>query len=81
MARQNRYNFASYDQKLDVFVFMVVFMSYWPEFWGFGAICMARKTQYMFMSYDQKLVVFAFYGHFHELFPTVLGFQGNLHGS
>ena len=59
--------------------FMVIFMSYCPQFLGFSRICMSRKNPDMFERYDQKLAVLAFYGRFHELLPTVLGFQGVLH--
>jgi hypothetical protein len=45
--------------KLVVFVFMVVFVSYCPQFWGFRVIYKANDTQYMFERHDQKLVVFA----------------------
>src|SRR3954463_10108587 len=49
--------------------FMVVFMSYCPQFWG-------SRVIYMFQSYDQKLVFFAFYGHFHEFLPHSFGVSG-----
>src|SRR3954469_7074498 len=58
--------------------FMVIFMSYCPQFWGSRRIYMPRKYPYMFDSYDHKLVIFAFYCRFHELLPTVLGLQGDL---
>ena len=51
--------------------FMVIFMSYCPQFLGFSRICMSRKNPDMFERYDQKLAVLAFYGRFHELLPTV----------
>ena len=44
--------------------FMVVFMSYFPPFYGSRAIYNNLKTRYMFESYDQKVVVFVFFGHF-----------------
>src|SRR3954465_3874028 len=53
--------------------FMVIFMSYCPQFLGFSRICMSRKNPDMFERYDQKLAVLAFYGRFHELLPTVFG--------
>jgi hypothetical protein len=37
-----------------------LFLSYCPQFWGFGVIYKVHDTQYMFERYDQKLVVFAF---------------------
>jgi hypothetical protein len=46
--------------KLVVFMFMAVFMSYCPQFWGSGAIYNANDTQYMFERHDQKLIIFAF---------------------
>src|SRR4051812_8505976 len=55
--------------------FMVIFMSYCPQFLGFSRICMSRKNPNMFERYDQKLAVLAFYGHFHELCPQFLGFS------
>jgi hypothetical protein len=61
-------------QKLVVFAFMAVFVSYCPQFWGPGVIYKAHDTQYMFERRDQKLVVFAFSGRFHEILPIVLGF-------
>jgi hypothetical protein len=73
------YLFDRHDQKLIVFAFMAIFVSYFPLF-GFWGIYMARDTQYMFERHDQKLVIFAFYDHFHELLPTVLGFRGDLQG-
>ena len=71
--RKTRYMFESYDQKLVVFTFKAIFMSYCAHFSGSKAI-------YMFESYEQKLVVFAFHGSFHELFPTVLALQVDYHG-
>ena len=53
-------------------LFMGVFISYGPLFWG-------SRVIYMFENYDQNLVVFMFCGRLHELFPTVLAFQGDLH--
>jgi hypothetical protein len=41
-------------------VFMAIFVSYCPQFWGFGAIYKAHDTQYMFERHDQKLAVFVF---------------------
>ena len=41
-------------------LFLAVFMSYCPQFWGSRAIYNNLKTRYMFESYDQKLVVFVF---------------------
>ena len=40
--------------------FMVIFMSYCPQFLGSSWICMPRKKRYMFERYDEKLVVFTF---------------------
>jgi len=62
MPRKNRYMFEIYDQKLVIFVFMVIFMSYFLEFLCSKRICMVCQTRYMFGRYDQKLVVFTFYG-------------------
>src|SRR3954470_19535485 len=53
--------------------FMVIFMSYCPQFLGFSRICMSRKNPDMFESYDQKLAVLLFYGRFHELFVHSFG--------
>src|SRR5215216_2407417 len=55
--------------------FMVIFMSYCPQFFGSRRICMHVKNPYMFDRYHQKLVIFVFYGRFHEILPIVLGFQ------
>ena len=67
MPRKNPYMFESYAQKLVVFVFMAILMSYCPQFLGFKLIRMPLKNPYMFERYDQKIVVFAFSGRFHEL--------------
>jgi hypothetical protein len=47
-------------QKLIVFAFMGIFVSYCPQYWGSGVIYKVHVTQYMFARYDQKLIVFAF---------------------
>jgi hypothetical protein len=47
-------------KKLVVFVFMAIFVSYYPKFWGSGVIYKARQTQYISERRDQKLVIFAF---------------------
>jgi hypothetical protein len=47
-------------KKLIVFVFMAVFVSYCPQFWGSGVIYKVHDTQYMFERHDQELVVFTF---------------------
>jgi hypothetical protein len=39
---------------------MDVFMSYCPQFWGFGVIYKVHDPHYMFKRHDQKLVVFVF---------------------
>jgi hypothetical protein len=39
---------------------MAVFVSYCPQFWGFGVIYKTHETQYIFERHDQKLVVFRF---------------------
>src|SRR3954468_3076485 len=62
-----RYMFESYDQKLVVFAFKAIFLSYCAHF-------SSSKVIYMFANYNQKVVVFAFYGCFYELLPIVLGF-------
>jgi hypothetical protein len=73
--------FDRHDQKLIVFAFMAVFVSYCPLFGGYGGgIYMAHDTQYMFERHDQKLVGFTFLGHFRELLSTVLGFCGHFQG-
>jgi hypothetical protein len=43
-----------------VFVFMAVFVSYCPQFWGSEKIYKAHDTQYMFGRPDEKLIVFVF---------------------
>ena len=58
---KTRHMFESYDQKLVVFVFMAIFMSYFPRFLGSSWICMVWQTHYMFGRYDHKLFVFTFY--------------------
>jgi hypothetical protein len=45
-------------KKFVVFVFMAVFVSYFPQFCGTGVIYKAHE--YMFERHDQKLIVFAF---------------------
>src|SRR3954465_1184333 len=50
--------------------FMVIFMSYCPQFLGFSRICMSRKNPDMFERYDQKLAVLAFYGRFAHSFSV-----------
>jgi hypothetical protein len=59
--------FDRHDEKLIVFAFMAVFVSYCPLFWGSGGIYMAHDTQYMFEWHHQKLVIFTFSGRFCEL--------------
>jgi hypothetical protein len=54
-------------KKLVIFTFMALFVSYCPQFWGFGEIYKAHDSQYMFERRDQKHVFFAFKGRFHEL--------------
>jgi hypothetical protein len=41
-------------------VFMAVFESYCPQFWGPGVIYNAHDTQYSFERHDQKLIIFTF---------------------
>jgi hypothetical protein len=43
-----------------IFVFMAVFVSYCPQFWGAGVIYNVHATQYMFERRDQKPIVFVF---------------------
>jgi hypothetical protein len=50
--------FERHDQKLVVFAFLAVFVSYCPQSWVSGVIYMAHDTQYMFERHDQKLAVF-----------------------
>jgi hypothetical protein len=52
--------FERHDQKLIVFAFMAVLVSYCPQFWGSGVIYKAHDTQYIFERRDQKLVIFPF---------------------
>jgi hypothetical protein len=59
--------FDRHDQKLIIFAFMAIFVSYCPQFWGSGGIYMAHDAQYMFERHDQKLVVFTFLSRFREL--------------
>jgi hypothetical protein len=40
--------------------FRAVFMSYCPQFWGFGLIYKVHDTQYTFERHDKKLIIFAF---------------------
>jgi hypothetical protein len=47
-------------KKLVVFVFMAVFESYCPQFWGSGVIYKAHGTLYMFEGHAKKLIIFAF---------------------
>jgi hypothetical protein len=50
----------NHKKNLLFFVFMALFVSYCPQFWGFGVIYKAHDSQYMFERRDQNLVVFAF---------------------
>jgi hypothetical protein len=59
-AHDTEYMLERHDQKLVVFAFLAVFMSYCPQFWGSEVIYKAHDTEYMFERHDQKLVVFAF---------------------
>jgi hypothetical protein len=59
-AHDTHYMFERHDQKLVVFAFMAVFVSYCPQFWGSGVIYKAHDTQYIFERDAKKLVVFAF---------------------
>jgi hypothetical protein len=67
--------FERYDQKLVVFAFMAVFVSYCPQFWSSEVIYKAHDTEYMFERHDQKLVVFAFLAIFVSYCHN-LGFLG-----
>src|SRR3954467_14359202 len=53
--------------------FMVVFMSYYPQFYGSKVTYINFKTRYIFDSNEQKLASFVFYDCFHELLPTLQG--------
>jgi hypothetical protein len=59
--------FERHDQKLAVFAFTAIFVTYFPLFLGYGGIYMAHDMQYMFERHDQKLVIFTFLGRFREL--------------
>jgi hypothetical protein len=50
--------FERHDQKLIVFAFLTIFVSYCPQSWVFGVIYKAHDTQYMFEKHDQKLAIF-----------------------
>jgi hypothetical protein len=39
--------FDKHNQKLFIFAFMAIFVSYSPLFWGYGGIYMAHETQYI----------------------------------
>ena len=53
--------------------FMVIFLSYCPQFLGFSRICMSRKNPDMFERYDQKLAVLAFLAVFMSYDPLFRG--------
>jgi hypothetical protein len=59
-AHDTQYIFERHDQKLVIFAFMAVFMSYCPQFFGSGVIYKAHDTQYIFERDGKKLIVFAF---------------------
>jgi hypothetical protein len=59
--------FERHDQKIAIFAFMAIFVTYCPLLLGFGGIYMAHDTQYMFERHDQKLIIFTFSGRFREL--------------
>jgi hypothetical protein len=65
--------FERHDQKLIIFAFMAIFMSYCPQFWGSGVIYKAHDTQYMFERHDQKLIIFAFMAIFIIYCPQFCG--------
>jgi hypothetical protein len=53
-----------WQKKLVVFAFMALFVSYCPQFWGFGVIYKAHDSQYMFERRGQKHVFFCVLGPF-----------------
>jgi F0F1-type ATP synthase membrane subunit a len=65
-------------KKLIIFLFMAIFVSNCPRFWGPGVIYKAHDTQYMFESPDQKLIVFVLMAVFVIYCPQFLRFRGDL---
>jgi hypothetical protein len=57
-----------HDQKLIIFAFMAVFVSYCPLF-GVLGVYMAHDTHEMFERYDQKPVILKFLGRFLSYCP------------
>jgi hypothetical protein len=53
-AHDTQYMFERHDQKLIIFTFVAVFMSYYPQFWGSGLIYSVHDTQYMFKRHEKK---------------------------
>jgi hypothetical protein len=47
-------------EKLIVFAFMAIFVTYCPQFWDSSVIYKAHETQYIFERRDQNLIVFVF---------------------
>jgi hypothetical protein len=48
--------FERHDQKLVIFAFMAIFVSYCPQFWGSRVIYTAHDTQYMFEGQIQQSI-------------------------
>jgi hypothetical protein len=69
LVAEHQYMFERHDQKLVVFAFMAVFVSYYPQFWGSGVIYKAHNTEYKFERHDQKHVVFTFLAVFVSYCP------------
>jgi hypothetical protein len=72
----HQYMFERHDQELVVFVFMAIFVSYCPQFWGSEVIYKAHDTEYMFERHDKKLAVFAFMAVFVSYCPLFWGSGG-----
>ena len=56
--------------------FMVVFMSYFPQFWGSVVICMALKSWYVIERFVQKLIIFCVFGPFSWAISHYFGVPG-----
>jgi hypothetical protein len=60
--------------------FRDVFVSYYPQFWGFVEIYKEYDSLYILERNAKKSRRFCVYGHFRELLLTVFGSRGDLQG-
>jgi hypothetical protein len=69
LVAEHQYMFERHDQKLVLFAFMTIFVSYCPQFWGSEVIYKAHDTKYMFERHGQKLIIFMFLAIFMSYCP------------